>query len=572
MQNQDLRNSLLAEMAQHTLAITRIKTRLNTLVSISTLPPELLVMIFQTIVQSYEDHRVVGTSPYAWISFTHVCTHWREVALSIPALWSDIVLPCRLNWVRELLVRSQSAPLYIHHRISTPPHRRTEDLHALQLALGALQRIRLLKLCLPWETYQKVAPLLHAPAPRLKHLALYTSNILSCIGRAPPVLPLSFDVHPQLETLDLSAYSVSWSDLASCRNLRSFSIDYAPFMRPTLHTVAEVLNTLRGLPLLEVLCLTNVMLAPLPTDTQAGFNQSTVVTLAHLKQLVLCGDAAPCASLLDHLLHPSNTRMEFNYSHIADTEFPLLLPSLRSKLSGESTLGPEPPALFQSLAFGLDFKRSLVIRAWTTTVGMTADGELAELEEAPVAFHLELPRWALEYEQIWDAVPLRGVRALWITSSLSEELTVPALTGVLQRMPDVTAACFANWSGRKLVELLFGLANRLALEEGPNSTRRLTFPAMQELVLRNVVFDPCIGHKGHSGCLRDLQNTLKARSRHCALPVSRVVLQKCVHIIADQVITLKETVDKVVWDGTVRVSDNFETDSDSESGEEAVDD
>ena len=222
------RESLLADMEKHNLAITRIKTQLNTLVPISMLPPEMLACVFQIAVDTHRDHhhRISTTPPYAWIFLTHVCAHWRAVALATPTLWNEIVLPCRQQWVREMLARSQNVPLVVRHRLPTSFRRPADDLlRALQIALGALYRIRILTLYLPSETYRKIAELLLRPAPLLQHLGLYTSNILSCIGRAPPVLHIHSSTHPAIDTIDFSAYSVSWPALSTCHNVRYLSID-----------------------------------------------------------------------------------------------------------------------------------------------------------------------------------------------------------------------------------------------------------------------------------------------------------------------------------------------------------
>ena len=128
-QKQRRRDDLLAEMDDHNTAIIKIKTRLNTLVPISTLPSELLADIFQIVVQANRDALVSTSPPYAWVAVTHVCTHWRAVALGTPTLWSDIVLPCRPQCVREMLLRSQGVPLSVHHRAATT-RRRQDDLHA----------------------------------------------------------------------------------------------------------------------------------------------------------------------------------------------------------------------------------------------------------------------------------------------------------------------------------------------------------------------------------------------------------------------------------------------------------
>ncbi|KAI0263251.1 hypothetical protein BC834DRAFT_785328, partial [Gloeopeniophorella convolvens] len=88
------------------------RTRRDALVPIYTLPPELLARIFHFHALSHPpliDGRSLG-----WIVDTHVCQHWRQVALGDGSLWSDIKGPSAKNrWIPEMVARSKDAPLSI---------------------------------------------------------------------------------------------------------------------------------------------------------------------------------------------------------------------------------------------------------------------------------------------------------------------------------------------------------------------------------------------------------------------------------------------------------------------------
>ena len=461
-----------------------------------------------------------------------------------------------------MLARSQDAPLVVHHRIAAN-HRRFED-YSLQAALDALPRIRVLKLDIPWETYRKISDKLLAHAPLLQYLVLYTSNMLSCIGRAPPVLPLQHSVQPALEIINLAAYSVSWPSLATCRNLRQFSIDFAPFMRPTLHTVEEVLHTLRELPLLETISLSNVLLTPLPQPGEEN-PQLHTVEAPNLNHLALCGDAAPCASLLNNLVHPSSTRLTLNFAHISETDLPLILPSIRNKFSGASTLGRQAITPFHGLTFGIDFKRSFFVRGWAPPVGL--DSEMIDVEdlESRSTFQLEMPRWILEHTTFWDSLPLQDVQTLWILSSPSDELTVDRALDVLVRTPSITSIHFVKWSSRHVEELLWTRPYIITLLQ--MRAPQVPVRKLKHLVLRDAAFEPCIDHRnGHSGCMRHLVDALDARSRAGAMRLDCIELQKCLNIDGFQIPPLRRVVGQVKWDGVIRVpSDDIVTDSETES-------
>lgn len=63
-----------------------------------------------------------GQSKYSsgtadWIKLTsHVCQHWRDIALGCPASWAGITFE-RRSWVEEMLKRSKMAPLSLNVQI-----------------------------------------------------------------------------------------------------------------------------------------------------------------------------------------------------------------------------------------------------------------------------------------------------------------------------------------------------------------------------------------------------------------------------------------------------------------------
>ncbi|KAI0284067.1 hypothetical protein BC826DRAFT_894091, partial [Russula brevipes] len=87
-------------------------THRNTLAPISILPPEVLARIFH-LVAVLPWHKLESLK---WISVTHVCRHWRQVALDDSSLWARISgwMPvARITWVSEMLARARNAPLSI---------------------------------------------------------------------------------------------------------------------------------------------------------------------------------------------------------------------------------------------------------------------------------------------------------------------------------------------------------------------------------------------------------------------------------------------------------------------------
>ncbi|KAI0277170.1 hypothetical protein BGY98DRAFT_900306, partial [Russula aff. rugulosa BPL654] len=94
-------------------SIRSLLTRRNTLVPISVLPPEILARVFHLLVRK-EPPFCGRRKNLGWIRVTHVCRHWRQVALGDSSLWSKISgMLANTKWISEMLARAKNAPLDI---------------------------------------------------------------------------------------------------------------------------------------------------------------------------------------------------------------------------------------------------------------------------------------------------------------------------------------------------------------------------------------------------------------------------------------------------------------------------
>ncbi|KAG1887827.1 hypothetical protein F4604DRAFT_1570521 [Suillus subluteus] len=105
-------------------ASSALHSRKNTLTSIFSLPPEILVTIFTYIVEE-ENSKIYtgiprrGGAPTPMI-VTHVCRHLRQVALECPSLWTFI--DClSAPWVPIMLERSKQAALVVIYSAPRAP-------------------------------------------------------------------------------------------------------------------------------------------------------------------------------------------------------------------------------------------------------------------------------------------------------------------------------------------------------------------------------------------------------------------------------------------------------------------
>ncbi|KAI0046168.1 hypothetical protein FA95DRAFT_1494385, partial [Auriscalpium vulgare] len=93
---------------------------MHPVVLVAQLPSEIITLVF-SILSSIDKPRIKPTRyklkrKLGWLTVTHVCQHWRNIALRDPVLWaSDIALPSVLGhrWAAAFLSRAQNVPLTV---------------------------------------------------------------------------------------------------------------------------------------------------------------------------------------------------------------------------------------------------------------------------------------------------------------------------------------------------------------------------------------------------------------------------------------------------------------------------
>jgi len=185
--------------------VQSLLARRNSLAPISTLPPELLARIFRFLI--LEDLGRFGVPMEFWFKATHVCRHWRQVALDDSSLWTRVTVmeSSSSDWVSEMLVRARNAPLDINLMgepgpgllSKFPPH------------ISHTRKLRLCKLSMHHSEHVKDICALEAPA--LEHFEL------EFLARPPVPFrqlagPTLFKGRtPRLRRLILSQISIPWS-------------------------------------------------------------------------------------------------------------------------------------------------------------------------------------------------------------------------------------------------------------------------------------------------------------------------------------------------------------------------
>ncbi|OCH86122.1 hypothetical protein OBBRIDRAFT_828497 [Obba rivulosa] len=276
--------------------------QLNSLCRINRLPPEILIMIFHHTFNPVNDDDDPWNSSILdcaeLTTMTHVCKHWREIAVGAASLWKHI---SKSGPSPSLcLERSRLSPLLIH----------AVDTGLCDLARGLLSSGRPIKvLILYFHAYYDPEPL-RGPATYLEtlHLSYYVVH-----GQSQKV-PLFDGQTPVLHTLTLWHSSLPANSFDTLTRLAVYDVPG----RPELSTI---LSLFQASPNLEDIILVAI-------DITLDHRRLPVVHLNHLRTLYLGSVHAMCAAgILSHV------SVHINAAINLQTDFGMIIP--RSHVSND---------------------------------------------------------------------------------------------------------------------------------------------------------------------------------------------------------------------------------------------
>jgi hypothetical protein len=311
------RHAIDDELSALQLIMCGMRTRRNNFSLIGRLPPEILSRIF-----SFHaiNEPIPSSSPIqlglGWITLTHVCRRWRQVALSDPNLWGSIVFGLGVEWAEEMLARSKAALISysrdlssLQPRVST--RRSLDDRVTLRKHLSHIRR---LVLSGSFESLASAVSALTTPAPHLEFLELFRNAPQS---REPCItLPSDLFAHdaPKLRRVTLFGCAVPWDSNSSplFRDLTHLDIripTLVPFPQPTaqpdylsIPTLDRLLSILEAMPSLQVLTLGNCLPRP-------GSTRTRVVPLRHMGKFALDGSLSEVVAVLERVSLPSSASL-----------------------------------------------------------------------------------------------------------------------------------------------------------------------------------------------------------------------------------------------------------------------
>ncbi|TFY67630.1 hypothetical protein EVG20_g3873 [Dentipellis fragilis] len=202
------------------------------------LPAELLIQIFKLIASDDRFDRgryITSGQPrclrLGFILVTHVCRHWREIALRSPILWCNIYdtnfdgkLPVGMPPLEEQLLRSQSSPISWTISLPSPPHQMTFlSQHTFHLGQLTVSRRH-------GDLEEFIRMGLTEPAPTLESLVIVDHQQMEQTVKALPSNIFAGCI-PRLQRLFLCILRLPWL-LPNLNNLTELTVDFTIYNRP----------------------------------------------------------------------------------------------------------------------------------------------------------------------------------------------------------------------------------------------------------------------------------------------------------------------------------------------------
>ena len=305
----------LAARIQHLRSeIHALEDCYNSLSLPNRVPSEILSNIFLCLLLEGRDRDNLGgfrandTGGLEWIRVTHVCRHWREVALGCQTLWAHLSFASP-EFTETMLARAKNAPLHVESLNDWGQPRMPE---VLGRVLSQTERLRVVRLEFSdWDvddgTFNSTLSNLTSPAPLLESLSL------SCHRDTPPAqFPVAFtggpSAAPKLKTLHLLNVAVrSWDLLPLARGLTTLYLDGEDndsLPNPGLPAWRKLLSSLSSMPSLQDLTLHRFLPRGQLPESQT---QSTPLRLANIGSLTLTDSTPSIEILLKSVLIPSTS-------------------------------------------------------------------------------------------------------------------------------------------------------------------------------------------------------------------------------------------------------------------------
>ncbi|KAN0132878.1 hypothetical protein V8E53_009243, partial [Lactarius tabidus] len=293
-----------AEIISLEESIRALRARRNTLSPISSLPPEIFAAIFSLLCPPSPDRN--PDRHIARLRVSHVCHHWREIALNHSSLWSYVdFTDLSLAGATEILVRAKSVPLYLEAWV---PDRSWDDVRYTTFRKEVQTRISsVYHLSISGGIFYLHPTLAEfvSPAPTLESLSLFSRGGYRTRTTGDHIVvpaTLFNGSARRLSHLKLRNCEISWKS-PLLRGLRSLEFLSPPTKaRPKLTAWLDAVNEM---PQLKTLALHSFS----PIAPRFPFDVKRAATLPSLTHLEIFSSPGDCALVLAHLDLPALTTL-----------------------------------------------------------------------------------------------------------------------------------------------------------------------------------------------------------------------------------------------------------------------
>jgi hypothetical protein len=524
-------------------------TRRNALAPISLLPPEILVRVFHSL--ALDEPPYSYKRSFGWIRATHVCRHWRQVALSDSSLWariSDIPIILNTALISEMLVRARNAPLEIDIDIDVADRPGPDMFLLFTLHLSHTRTLRLHN----QSTFESVEEIFSREAPVLEYFELQLSVDSPITFRNLGGTTLFKGQAPKLRAFCISQVCVPWSFIprGQLTQLKIIFHDdeVSTADAPPLGDARQFIDLLVNCPALEIL----VLELCLPCDLSQSSRGQTV-HLPRLSRLCVGGPSSRVTNLLKMLRLPSTTTLhlrcvwEFDSPHndyhilpIVSAQFQTSVPvefkSLRIVLGGllhivaSTSLSPSIVQSSRNIEADMDGEAEFAL----SFDGFSGYGHWEEILERACKM---LPISDLEFLSISTPDTRSSINWAELFKRCTNVTTIQAIgRGSSGFIRDLTPPNTKKGKKKKRN----GNGTSAIPAPGP-----IIFPNLTSLLLEHLDFTET---KSRSGVLYDvLANGLRQRNSTYHMPIRKIHVDHCV-IPVKRANALKKLVTEFRWD------------------------
>ncbi|KAA1474960.1 hypothetical protein DENSPDRAFT_805011 [Dentipellis sp. KUC8613] len=530
----EVANQELEELRRVTSAF---QARRNHLVPIGRLPPEMIAHVFSFAVLVDPVLLGIPVSPVrkmkqlvlGWIKVTHVCKHWRQIALSNPTLWAH--LPClSREWCKEAMARARPLPFIIQADTGSTWSPRIKA--ALSKAFSALSNTRVLDLTAIPQVLMSVIGTPISAAPELQVVRLSVAGERNLVSVFPQdVMDISL---PRLSSLELINCHFQWSssiyrsELLAHLEIRFFEGSQlsGDLAESQVFPMEQLLDVLQTASALRTLILVNAC-PPVPQASEAA-SVSRLISVPRLSSLkttsfsLLAG-----AYLLAHLRLPAEASVLLRSTSPRSPRLPQVLPWLMTPcISREPDVRP-----ITTLGISLTTGPSVHIVFTMYDVDMDPFSANAHTPRYEVAFTSSLHECQEQMTLLCTTLPVHSVETLILVGS--HFATVSWWHRTFENMKNVRTV--VQDSPRSAGQFIPALMVRMSsAPDGP-----VIFPRLEMLAYRSA------GNLGSFATIEEFPADLRRRER-LGYPIKKLHIAdpRVDRVVRDE---LAKVVPQVVW-------------------------